>query len=394
MTSPGLTPLEQAVGMPLGAEASIAAVEPSRHETPWNALVEAFAPVLAQPPVLLAFSGGRDSSLLLAAAVECSRRHGLEPAIPITYRNAAAPEMEEDAWQQLVIEHFGVTDWERVEGRDELDFLGPIARAAVTRHGVRFTPNAHFVVPLARRARGGTLILGLGGDELFAGWRWRERADVLARRASLAPSNVGTVLLGSAPRAARRAFFSMRSDRLDAPWLTAVARRLLATAAGELDDQPPRWDRFVDWSVRRRRLHVTLDTLHSLVRGEGAQLSLPLLDPRFLSALAGAGGAHGWSDRAETMAAVADGHLPEQTIQRHGKAVFDEVYWSSESRRFAERWSGTLPRPDLIDAEALRREWLSRRPRFRAALLLQAAWQAEDVIKNVDGHRYGAVHRH
>jgi asparagine synthase (glutamine-hydrolysing) len=377
MARPALTPLERAIGTPVGAEPGIAPVEPSTRETPWNALVEAFAPVLARPPVLLAFSGGRDSSLLLAAAVECSRRHGLPPAIPITYRNAAAPQMEEDTWQQLVIEHFGVADWERVDGRDELDFLGPIARAAIARHGVRFTPNAHFVVPLARRAHSGTLILGLGGDELFAGWRWRERADVLARRASPAPSNVGTVLLGAAPGVARRAFFSMRTDSLDAPWLTADARRLIAGSAGEEQDQPPRWDRFVGWAVGRRRLTVTLDTLHSLVRDDGAQLRLPFLDPRFLAALAGAGGAHGWSGRAETMAAVAEGHLPPQTIQRRGKAVFDEVYWGGESRSFAERWSGALPRPDLVDAEALRREWLSERPRYRSALLLQLAWHAE-----------------
>jgi hypothetical protein len=377
MTRPALTPLERAVGTPLGVEAGTAPVEPSTRETPWNALVEAFASVLAQPPVLLAFSGGRDSSLLLAAAVECSHRHGLPPAVPITYRNAAAPEMEEDAWQQLVIEHFAVADWERVDGLDELDFLGPIAREAIARHGVRFTPNGHFVVPLARRVRGGTLILGLGGDELFAGWRWRERADVLARRARPAPSTIGTVLLGGAPRPARRAFFSLRTAGLDAPWLTAETRRLLAVAAGEEQDQPLRWDRFVGWSVARRRLTVTLDTLHSLVRGEGAQLSLPFLDPRFLSALAGAGGAHGWSGRAETMAAVADGHLPRQTIERRGKAVFDEVYWGGESRRFAERWSGALPRPDLVDARRLRDEWLGERPRYRAALLLQLAWQAE-----------------
>jgi asparagine synthetase B (glutamine-hydrolysing) len=389
-----LSPLELAIGTPLGAGPT--RHEPdlgARRESPWEALVEAFAPVLAQPPVLLAFSGGRDSSLLLAAAVVCAQRHGLPATIPITYRNESAPGMQEDAWQRLAIERHSIQDWERIDGLDELDFLGPVARAALLRHGARYTPNAHFVVPLARRARGGTLVLGLGGDELLAGWRWSERADVLARRRRLGMSSLGTVLLGATPPAARRLLFARRIESLDAPWLTERARRELPRAAAEQQDQPIRWDRFLAWSVRRRRLIVTLETLASLAADEGARLSLPMLDNRFLGALAHAGGAHGWSGRTAAMSAIAAGQLAPETIERRSKAHFDEVYWGPESRAFARSWSGAVPAPELVDAERLRREWLGERPRSRAAMLLQATWLQENMIKNEDGHN-GAAPRH
>jgi asparagine synthetase B (glutamine-hydrolysing) len=389
-----LSALEQAIGTPLGCDGAVAEIVPCRRESPWEALVEGFVSLLERPPVLLAFSGGRDSSLLLAAAVECAQRHGLTPAIPTTYRNAGAPGMQEDAWQELAIKRLDVRDWERIDGLAELDFLGPVARAALMHHGVRYTPNAHFVVPLASRARGGTLVLGLGGDELLAGWRWTERADVLARRIPPGRSSLGTVLLGSAPRAARRMLFARRISSLDAPWLTDVARRMLPAAAAEQEDQPVRWDRFVTWSLRRRRLTVTLDTLASLARDAGAELSLPLLDRRFLAALAGAGGAYGWSGRTAAMSAIAAGHLAPETIERRSKAHFDEVYWGPESRSFAREWSGTLVPPELVDGERLRREWLSERPRSRSAMLLQAAWLRENLIKNTDGHGYAATQRH
>jgi Asparagine synthase len=270
-----LTPLEQAIGTPLGVEQLLTPLELDSSESPWEALVERFSPLLARPPLLLAFSGGRDSSLLLAGAADCSQRHGLPPPVAITYRNAGAPGMEEETWQQLVLERFQVQDWVHVDGLGELDFLGPIAREALMLHGARFTPNAHLVVPLARHARARTLVVGLGGDELLAGWRWNKRADVRAGRLRPGVSNLGTLLLGALPSATRRLLFRRRTDSLDSPWLTTHAKRLLATPAAELEDQPTRWDRFVDWSIQRRRLTETLRTLVSLTQGEGAQRSTP-----------------------------------------------------------------------------------------------------------------------
>ena len=44
--APALSALEQAIGMPLGCDSAVAEVAPSRRESPWEALVETFVPLL------------------------------------------------------------------------------------------------------------------------------------------------------------------------------------------------------------------------------------------------------------------------------------------------------------------------------------------------------------
>ena len=60
---------------------------------------------------------------------------------------------------------------------DELDFVGPIAAEGLRRHGVLFPANAHMIVPLAREARGGSLLTGVGGDDTFGQWPWYDLGD-------------------------------------------------------------------------------------------------------------------------------------------------------------------------------------------------------------------------
>jgi asparagine synthetase B (glutamine-hydrolysing) len=374
-----LSPLELAIGMPLGVEGVPRAPDSptARGESPATALSEAMLPVLANPPALVAFSGGRDSSLLLAVAVDAARRHGLPLPVPVTYRSAAAPATDESEWQELIIAHMGIDDWVRIPGADELDFLGPIAREALLRHGVRYPPNAHFVSRLAPHARGGTLVLGIGGDELFAAWRWTGRANVLAGRTRLDRRHLGTVLLGSAPALLRREVIRRRERPLAVPWITPQARALLSGTVSDAEAQPTRWDHFVRGAVRRRTLTVALRTLSSLAEDAGARLSVPLVDARFLAALAGAAGRHGWSSRTAAVQAIAGDLLPPAATQRRTKAWFNEVYWGQQSRRFARAWDGVLGCPDLVDRDALRREWLKANPHAHAAVLLQARWLAQ-----------------
>src|ERR1700689_4915411 len=86
--APALSALEHALGTQLGYGSAVAEGAPTRLASPWEALVESFVPLLERPPVLLAFSGGRDSSLLLAAAAHCAKRHGVGPALPAPHSNA------------------------------------------------------------------------------------------------------------------------------------------------------------------------------------------------------------------------------------------------------------------------------------------------------------------
>ena len=78
MTRHELSPLEVASGLVFGllpaAEAAPAAGPP---EDPLEALEAAVRPALERSPCVVSFSGGRDSSAVLAVATQVARREGL-----------------------------------------------------------------------------------------------------------------------------------------------------------------------------------------------------------------------------------------------------------------------------------------------------------------------------
>ena len=150
------------------------------------ALEEVMLPALRRPPAVVSFSGGRDSSAILAVATDVARRHGLDDPVPAIMRFPDAPATDETEWQELVLGHLGIRDPDVIELRDELDALGPTASAILDRRGVRWPGNAYLHEPVLERASGGSLLTGLGGDELFgSGHRptcgWCERAGVRNR---------------------------------------------------------------------------------------------------------------------------------------------------------------------------------------------------------------------
>jgi hypothetical protein len=99
--------------------------------TPRAALEEALLPLVTRPPCGVAFSGGRDSSLVLAIATRLARMHGVPDPVPITRRFPTVAAADETDWQELVVRHLGLREWERIEFHDELDIVGPLAQ----RHG-------------------------------------------------------------------------------------------------------------------------------------------------------------------------------------------------------------------------------------------------------------------
>src|SRR3954470_23508060 len=139
---------------------------------PVEALERMILGALQRGPVVVPFSGGRGSSTILALAARVARREGLAPPVAATHRFPGVAGTEEDEWQELVIRHLGIADWEILRMGDALDVVGPVARAAIARHGPLYPPNAHFTVPFAKLARGGTVLTGLDGDKVFGGWRW------------------------------------------------------------------------------------------------------------------------------------------------------------------------------------------------------------------------------
>jgi asparagine synthetase B (glutamine-hydrolysing) len=343
--------------------------------SPLRALEDALLPALARTPCLIAFSGGRDSSAILAVAVRAATREGLADPIPITLRFPGRPETEEAAWQELVVRHLGIAEWERLEIDDELDFLGAFARRNLVRHGVLYPANVHFSAPLLERAGAGSLVTGGGGDDALGGWpggrvtavmrlgRAPERRDALRLARAVAPGVVKGVV------AARRA--------TPPPWLTPEAGRALRRAiAGEAAETPQRWRRWVPWLAARRHLAMARWSIERLARDTGTDVVHPFLDPGFLAALAGAGRPGALSNRTSATRELFGDLLPPGLVERETKAYFGDAYWGAHSRGFTRDWDGRGVDPRLVDAEALRRSWDAEWPDISSALLLQSAWLA------------------
>ena len=332
-------------------------------------------PALRRAPCLVAFSGGRDSSLLLAAAVAAAKRVGAPAPVAATLVYPDVPEADESRWQERVVRHLGVGDWLRLEIRDELDLVGPLATAGLERHGLRFPANGHSLNPLMEAAAGGTLVTGLGGDELLTGNRWTPLNYALARRRRPQVADVQALGLACVPRPLR---VRIQRSRGPAPpglgWLTDEAnrrrRRLLTPLAGE----PVRWSRAVHEAASTRAVRLAMETIRLHGRELGVDVRAPLIEPAVVAALCRAGGARGWGGRSAAMRAIAGDRLPEAVSSRKDKAFFNSVFFGERVRAFAASWSGEGVDATLVNAQALRSEWLSECPDIRSALLLQAAW--------------------
>lgn len=366
-----MSALETAAGEPFGFEPP--QIMPATELSPMAALEEVVATAVRNGPCCVAFSGGRDSSLVLAAAVHAARAQGAPQPTPLTVRYPTIPEAQEATWQELVLGHLDVQSQVIIDITHELDFVGPVATAQLLKHGVLFPPNSHNLVSLLPSAAGGTLLLGIGGDELFGSRYWREFHDLLAGRRRLQLHDARRLALPLVPGSLRGARVARRR-RHDRPWLRTEAARSVRAHERRSYNQPLRYDRSIEREARSRALAVGLASLRHLGKAHNVRIEAPLLDRRFVAALAQAGGAWGWGNRHATMQAIANGYLPDALLVRADKAVFTGTHVGDHTRRFAEGWSGGGVDTGLVDPDALRQVWLSPEPDVRSALLLQLAW--------------------
>jgi asparagine synthetase B (glutamine-hydrolysing) len=352
-----LSPLDIATGMPFGAPRHAKPLAPT------GGLDAAILPALRRGPCLVSFSGGRDSSAVLAAAAALARREGLPLPVPATLRAPGAAAADEARWQERVVQHVGVADWIRIEVHDELDVIGPHAKRVLRAHGLLWPCNVHFHLPLLDLAHGGSLLTGIGGDELFspaAATTWRRR------------------LFGFAPPPLRRAVLARR-DPVELEWLTPAARRAATAArAAEAATEPRGVRARMAWLRSLRYLELALGAIATVAEEAGAQLVHPLLDGGLWSAVAERGG---FPDRTAGMTALFGELLPPDVLSRSSKAHFDEVFFHRHSRAFARAWDGAGAPEGLVDAEALRAHWLGGAPAAQTFTLLQALWLARDRVE-------------
>jgi asparagine synthase (glutamine-hydrolysing) len=353
-----LSPLEVVTGIVYGiapAGPALAGGNP-----PAATLADAVRPALQRGPTFVSFSGGRDSSAVLATAAAVARREGLAPPIPVTVRARRVPSTHETTWQERVVEHAGLDDWMRIEVGDDLDVVGPIARRGLDRHGLLWPCNAHFHTPMLEAATGGTLLTGIGGDELWAS----ACAPVLRRRRRL---------LGVAPVPVQRAVLARRLA-LPFPWLRPralrAARRALADDRARL---PLDVHARMACTHRMRYFAVGSEALGRLAADAGARIEHPLHDRRVWGALAAAAPRAGFGSKAAAIGALAGGVLPKETVTRRTKASFDAVFFTDHARAFIDAWDGAGV-PDLVDVPALAAHWRSESPDAHTFTLLQALW--------------------
>jgi asparagine synthetase B (glutamine-hydrolysing) len=376
-----LAPLEVATGLVLGVDPKLELLDrnESTTDSPLRAFENAVLPALRRPPCLVSFSGGRDSSAVLAVATATARRKSLPLPIPATNVFPRAAATDESEWQERVVSHLGLDDWVRLEHEDELDCVGPVATDVLRRHGLVFPFNAHFHVPLLRLAAGGSLLTGIGGDEALSPSSWSRAVDVLQCRVRPQPRDILRVGFALSPRVVRRQILRRRQLCPAYPWLKPAARRQFTNAwVAQAATEPLAWADHIDWVRRLRYLRIGLGGLRQLAADDDVQISHPFLDRVFANALAAMPRQERFSSRSAAMRSLFGTLLPREILERFSKTGFDEAFWARPSRTFAAGWDGVGVDEKLVDPEALAREWASPEPDPRSFLLAQAAWLAHE----------------
>ena len=373
---PPLSRFEIASGMLFGSLRRPSPLPDVADDSPRVSLERELLPALLRSPCLVSFSGGRDSSAVLAAAVALARREGLSLPIAATNIFPTAPGTDEARWQEHVISHLGLTEWVRIEHTDELDLIGPYAQRVLRKHGLLWPCNVHMHLPLLDVARGGSLVTGVGGDELFAAARRLRASTVLSGAERPRPRDALTVGFAFAPARVRRRVIAHR-EPVTAEWLQPQARRMVtAEWAAETAAEPRKLRERLAWWQARRRLDVALAALELTAQDADVFVVHPLLSPGFWAAAGAAGAPHGFAGQTEGMRRLFGGLLPDEILARRSKAQFNETLWGSRSRAFAETWNGGGTPEEWVDRDLLARHWRGAHPSALSFTLMQAAWLA------------------
>jgi asparagine synthetase B (glutamine-hydrolysing) len=355
---------------------------------PVQVLESMLAPALARPPCVVAFSGGRDSSALLAVASRFAAREGFEPPVAATLRYPGEHDAHEEQWQELVVHHLGTTEWEKLPAGDSADLVGPVAAGELRRHGLLWPPAHYTEVPLYALAAGGTLVNGEGGDEVLGAHRITPLARAVAGRLPKNRSEAAEVALMLAPRPVRqRAYLAKLRAQTAKSWLRPEAQeRFAIAAAADRAAEPLLWSASLRRLPQTRAWNLGFHNQDLRAAADGVTVLRPLQDARFLAALSRSAPPWGFADRDTAMRVLIASFLPEELLSRPTKAFFTRVVFGEHSRAFVSRWNGGGVPGDLVDAEVLRRFWAAPKAHALSFALLQSAWLAEQTTARPAEH--------
>jgi hypothetical protein len=376
-----LTLLEEAAGSVFGFDDTIPGVpRQSAFDDPRTALESIVSGVLREgSPCLVSFSGGRDSSAVLAIAAHVSRRLGLPLPIPVSLVFPESTTAGESEYQEMVVRYLDLPDWQRLRFDAELDVIGPIAKTYLRKFGVGWPFNTFFHVPIMELSPGGTVLTGIGGDQIFAGWTWERENRVVSARERPLPLDWVRLPVSVGPESLRRRFLALRyRDASKRSWLrpaagAAVRFEMLSISARESLS----FARSIRNGLWRRRSRVLgLQSLANLAMSMDVRCESPFYHPDFVRAVTVSQGFHGFPNRTEAMADLVGDLLPRDLISRKSKASFADVFFNRHSRAFASGWTDAGVDSSLVDTVELARIWRDEDslPDARTFTMLQAAW--------------------
>lgn len=378
----GMTATDVATNMMLGDEQRppLPPVEPGVE--PRAHLDALLGKALAAGRCFVPFSGGRDSSCMLALATDAARRRGLPDPIPVTTSFRDAPGADERGYQELVVRRLRLADWEIVEVGDELQLVGPVAQRALLRHGLLFPAAAHTMIPVLERAAGGTVILPIGQSDFFHYWRFARLSAVIKGQRRPRRGDLAEAAFALLPAPVRRAVFERKIAAWSAPWMEPELQRWFARErAARQASAPIRFDRAIDRAHAQRCYLGAVASLEALAATAGVRMVIPWYDPATVALVRHVGGRLGRGDRATALGRLAGDLLPEAVLTRRDSSHLGEVLYGDETRAFAARWSGGGLEELPVDPSALREMWLgdAARQDVRAALLMQLAWLHDEL---------------
>jgi asparagine synthetase B (glutamine-hydrolysing) len=350
--------------------------DPPLSGTPREVLEALLVEPLSNPPCHVAFSGGRDSSAMLAAATHVARTHGLDDPIPLSARLEKHPRTWETEWQELVIGHLGLHEWSRLPITDQLDALGPEASGALRRHGMYWPSQGHSMLVFSRHAGRGSMLTGGGGDEVFT--NWSQQRIPLRRLAKLRPRRRAFKWMAFTrlPQKTQAAYFLNRSP-VSTPWLRPEADREVQRRRRERAlTMTKDWNEVLEGLIHSRYLELLRPVLDTFAADYGVRLLEPFYDPRFIRAMGRAAPRTGYLSRTHALEAHFSDLLPPEILRRSTKAVFSEVAWGPHARAFVSQWDGEGLDDTIVDLAKLREEWAKERPNARSLGCLHQAYLA------------------
>jgi asparagine synthetase B (glutamine-hydrolysing) len=372
------TAFEIACGWLHGTDAA-AIVTAEAHGHPRDLLRDVLREEVVGGSCVIPFSGGRDSSLVLAVACDVAREAGAQLPTALTYRYPGLASADESEWQHLAIDHLAQRGlrptWVRRDIDDEFDVVGPLVTPylAARRH-VLWPPSIAPSIGAAREGLGTTVLTGEYGDEVFGVHRATLLAGTIRRRARGLTRVDARAIASAATPGLLRAGAARLGGR--APeWLNAAGQRRWRRAASRDQlESPLRWDRAVRHVVAARSATVGGRALRALAAEHGMRDVAPLADPRFIASFASFGGAYGVESRSAAVRLLAGELLPPALIARRSKAYFDGSVYNRHTSALLRGWRSVGQAAEWVDVARLRELWRAGRPTPGTGSLVQAAW--------------------